>query len=684
MIDKNYLLKSDINQCNLKVNYNEELNPGQYKVVTQSNGPSLVLAGAGSGKTRTLVYRVIYLLEQGVKPENILLVTFTNKAAREMLERIELILGDKAKGLWGGTFHHIGNRLLRIYGSSIGINNNFTILDETDSLALMKSCLSEINVSQDKFFPKVQVIKSIVSLSVNLCQSLKEVFYERYFYLKSEYLPYIEIATKIYHQRKNKINALDFDDLLWQWNRLLLESEEVKHKLIQKFKYILVDEYQDTNYLQNSIIFQLAYPQGNILVVGDDAQSIYSFRGADVKNILQFPKNFKDSKIFKLDINYRSSQEILALANYSINKNNNKFEKKLVSTKKSGKLPVIAALIDNYQQAEFICQKILELQKKENIKLNEIAVLFRSHFLSLEIEMQFNKFNIPYQMRGGLKFFEQAHLKDISAFLRILVNYKDEVAWLRLLTMQEGIGETIAEKIWQQIYQTNSLDEVLNSNFNLSTKAIIGWNNLVKIFKKIKEIDNNNLSNIVRTIINSDYGEYLKSNYDNYQDRIDDLNQLISFIASYENLDKFLSDIALAENFKGDSEIITEKEREAVILSTIHQAKGLEWKIVFVVGLTDGQFPHIKIYDHPEMLEEERRLFYVAVTRAKDQLYLTYPMFGKDNILKVSPFIKELPSHLYEYYNMEDKIIDNEEIIYIDENQEFKKKRKILNFDPNF
>lgn len=686
MADKVYVLKHDAVGHDFKVDYNKELNQEQYAVVTQGDGASLVLAGAGSGKTRTLVYRVVYLLEKGVKPENILLVTFTNKAAREMLERIESILGGDANGLWGGTFHHIGNRLLRIYGSSIGINNNFTILDEEDSLTLMKSCLSQVDAPKDKYFPKAKIVKSIVSLSINLCQSIRDVFYNRYCYLKPEYLPYIEGAAKIYHERKSKTNSLDFDDLLWQWNRLLLESAEVKQRLTQKFKYILVDEYQDTNYLQNSIISQLAYPQGNVLAVGDDAQSIYGFRGADVKNILQFPKIFKDSKIFPLDVNYRSAPEILALANHSINKNENKFEKNLSSVRKSGNRPVAAALTDNYQQAEFICQRILELQSEENIPLNEVAVLFRSHFLSLEIEMEFNKRSMPYQMRGGLKFFEQAHLKDVSAFLKILSNHKDEVSWLRLLGMQEGIGEATAEKIWHQVYETISLKEVLGIDFKLGAKATLGWKNLIRILRKLDEIGNDDLPALVQTIIDCGYEEYLKSNYDNYQDRLEDLNQLVSFIASYRDLDKFLSDTALAENFKGGSGVATENEREAVVLSTIHQAKGLEWRVVFVVGLADGQFPHAKVYEHPEELEEERRLFYVAATRAKDQLYLTYPLFGRDSILKPSQFIKELPSELYDRWDIDDGVINSDEVIYVDEDQEFEKKKKrgLLDFDPNF
>lgn len=680
-----YTLKSDRAVEQSKIDYAKELNPEQYKVVTQGDGSCLVLAGAGSGKTRTLVYRVVYLLDHGVKPENILLVTFTNKAAKEMLERIAGALGAEAKGLWGGTFHHIGNRLLRMYGERIGIASNFTILDSEDSLTLIKNCLQQANPPQDKYFPKPRVIHSIISLSANLCQGIRQIIEARFDYLKPEYISFIEFASRAYQDRKKAINALDFDDLLAKWNELLASDGDLRQRLGDKFKYILVDEYQDTNFLQSKIIANLAQPQNNVLVVGDDSQSIYGFRGADVNNILDFPKVFADAKIFHLDINYRSTPEILALANHSINRNENKFEKNLSAFKGSGQAPAVAALTDNYQQAEFVCQRVLDLQRDNGLALNQIAVLFRSHFQCLELEMELNKRSIPYQMRGGMRFFEQAHLKDVLAYLKILANIKDEVAWLRLLTMQGGVGPSTADKIFQQIKDFTSVNEVIAEEYKLGVKAKSGWHNLKRTLAKLCEIDKNDLPALVEAVLIGGYEDYLKANFENFTERLDDLKQLEQFVGTYDDLERFLSDTTLAENFKdqsGGGE--TQEFGEQLILSTIHQAKGLEWKAVFVIGLADGLFPHAKTYDKLQEMEEERRLFYVAVTRAEQELYLTYPLFSQDSMLHPSQFIKELPIKLYERWDVEEgRITDDDEVKYVDEDEEYEKqqpKRKLLNF----
>jgi len=696
-----YTLQTERSVQKSNIDYIKELNPEQLEVVLKGDGPCLVLAGAGSGKTRTLVYRVVFLLDHGVKPENILLVTFTNKAAKEMLERISLALGSEAHNIWGGTFHHIGNRLLRMYGERIGIARNFTILDSEDSLTLIKNCVQQSNPPQDKYFPKPRVIHSIISLSVNLCQGIRETIESRYDYLKPEYIGYIEAAARAYHERKKLINALDFDDLLSKWNELLETDADLRHRLGEKFKYILVDEYQDTNYLQSRIIANLAQPQNNVLVVGDDSQSIYGFRGADVNNILDFPKVFKDVKIFHLDINYRSTPEILALANYSINRNEKKFEKNLSAIKAKGQRPALAALTDNYQQAEFVCQRVLDLQRENGYGLNQIAVLFRSHFQCLELEMELNKRGIPYQMRGGMRFFEQAHLKDVLAYMKILANMKDEVAWLRILTMQGGVGPATADKIWQQVRDFPTVGEAANYDVKLGAKAQSGWSNLKRTLARLGKADKNDLPSLVEIVLSSGYEDYLKANFENFNDRLDDLKQLKQFVATYSDLERFLSDTTLAENFKGQTAADDENSvpGEQLILSTIHQAKGLEWKAVFVIGLADGMFPHAKTYDKPQEMEEERRLFYVASTRAEEQLYLTYPLFSQDNILHPSQFIKELPTKLYERWDVEEGGIslpftkgedgrgfDEDEVKYISEDEEYEqsqpKKRKLMDFNP--
>lgn len=671
---KEYILKNQEINHDFKIDYRADLNDEQYKVVTEGDGPCLVLAGAGSGKTRTLVYRVAYLLEKGVDPNRILLVTFTNKAAKEMTSRIELLLKNKPKGLWGGTFHHIGNRILRIYGKEIGIDSNFNILDTEDSKSLIKSCRNNISLPNDKYFPKAELINKIISLSANLKDPITDIIRRRFSQIDESYIPLIERINQLYKEKKKQSNSLDFDDLLYEWNRLLLESEKTREKLARQFKYILVDEYQDTNHIQGEVINHLAGEDQNILVVGDDSQSIYSFRGAIVDNILNFPKDFPNVKTFKLETNYRSTPEILELANCSINLNKNKFDKKLHTNKKSADKPALVALDDSYKQADFICQRILDLQREEGVNLNEIVVLFRAHFQSLELEMEMNKRNIPYLMRGGLRFFEQAHIKDVIAYLRILSNHLDEVSWQRILQLQTGIGPATVNVIWKQIQEAKSLDEVLIKTFYLSTKAAMGWSEARNLMDKLKSMDITDLSSLIKTILLSGYEKIVKNNFDNPQDRLADLEQLSVFSGRYDSLDKFLADTALGESFKGSS-IVDNKEvaDEAVALSTIHQAKGLEWKVVFLISLVDGQFPNMKAFDNRNDMEEERRMFYVATTRAQDQLYLTYPIFNysSGNINQVSQFIKELPDDVYEKWKVKEEFeYSDDEVVYVDEDED--------------
>jgi DNA helicase-2/ATP-dependent DNA helicase PcrA len=668
---KEYILKTPKGDREYKIDYAKELNEEQYRAVTGGNGSALVLAGAGSGKTRTLVYRVAYLLENGVSPDRILLLTFTNKASREMMSRIELLLKDKPKGLWGGTFHHIGNRMLRIYGSKIGIESNFNILDTEDSKSLIKSCRSIISGTSDKYFPKADFIHKIISLSANLKDPIDEIIIKKLSHLDESYIPLVKRIAELYQEKKKQANALDFDDLLSQWNRLLLEDEGIREKLAKKFQYILVDEYQDTNHIQGEIVNHLAGKDQNVLVVGDDSQSIYSFRGADVNNILNFPKDFTDAKTFKLETNYRSTPEILNLANKSISKNKNKFDKQLSTNKPSGVKPALVSCDDSYEQADFICQRILDLQKDDNVELENIAILFRAHYQSLDLEMELNKRNIPYVMRGGLRFFEQAHIKDVIAYLRLLSNHLDEVSWQRVLQLQTGVGGVTAGKIWQIVSQTSSLQQAISMSMSLSARASIGWSEVVKLLNKLLSMDAGDISSQIETILQYGYDKMIKNNFDNPQDRIADLDQLAIFAGRYDSLDKFLADTALGEGFKGAN--ITQKQEaseEAVILSTIHQSKGLEWKAVFVISLVDGQFPSTKSMESSVGLEEERRLFYVATTRAQDYLYLTYPRFSghTGNMNQVSQFIKELPENVYEKWQIKDDFPEEDNgVVYVSE-----------------
>ena len=668
---KEYTLKTPVAGNLLKIDYASELNAEQYQAVIQGDGPCLVLAGAGSGKTRVLVYRVAYLLEHGVGPNRILLVTFTNKAAKEMLSRIGNLLQTEAKGLWGGTFHHIGNRLLRTYGEAIGLKNNFNILDSDDSRALLKSCYRSLRLPEDKYFPKADLIHKIISLAANLNQPVAAVIGQRFSHLDERYWPLINEIAQKYQQNKAQNNFLDFDDLLIKWLELL-QKEKIKEKLTSQFQYILVDEYQDTNPVQGEIVANLAGHKQNVLVVGDDSQSIYSFRGADVNNILNFPKIFPKCHTFKLETNYRSTPEILTLANKSIGHNQRQFKKVLRTHKSSGSRPALVPLVDNYLQAEFVCQRILDLQREDGLSLNGLAVLFRAHYQSLELEMEFNKRNLPYVMRGGLRFFEQAHLKDVLAYFKVLANIRDELSWKRILEHQAGIGGAISEKIWRRVLSFDNLAEILSFPFDqeFGGQAIVGWKKVVLVLKRLAQSDTNQVAALVEAVINSDYDNYLKSNYENYADRRADLEQLAIFSQSYDSLEKFLSDVALSEGFKSEvTKGQSVSENEAVTLSTIHQAKGLEWPVVFIIGLAEGQFPNLRSLANKRDLEEERRLFYVAATRAQDQLYLTYPSFGREMgvIGRPSPFIQELPKDVYEDWQVKAEIAD-EEIIYVDEN----------------
>ncbi|MDO8669291.1 MAG: ATP-dependent helicase, partial [Candidatus Buchananbacteria bacterium] len=433
-------------------------------------------------------------------------------------------------------------------------------------------------------------------------------------------------------------------------------------------------EYQDTNHIQGEIINHLAGEEQNILVVGDDSQSIYSFRGALVDNILNFPQDFKTVKTFKLETNYRSTPEILKLANHSINFNKNKFAKNLRTSKKSADKPALVALDDSYSQADFVCQRILDLQREEGIDLSEIVVLFRAHYQSLELEMEMNKRNIPYVMRGGLRFFEQAHIKDVIAYLRILANHLDEVSWQRVLALQIGIGPATINLIWHQIQSSSSLPEILAKQFSLSAKALAGWSEAKNLLDKLKSMDATDLSSLIGTILASGYEKMVKNNFDNPLDRLADLEQLSIFSGRYDSLDKFLADTALGESFKGSSIVENRQSAdEAVALSTIHQAKGLEWKVVFLISLVDGQFPNMKAFDNRNDMEEERRMFYVATTRAQDQLYLTYPIFSysSGNINQVSQFIKELPNEVYEKWQVKNDLSgEDNEVVYVDENED--------------
>ncbi len=658
----------------MAINYQSELNPEQYKVVTEADGPCLVLAGAGSGKTRTLVYRVAYLLEKGIKPENILLVTFTNKAAKEMIERIHRLLGFHPNGLNAGTFHHMGNLLLRKYADKLGYNRSFSILDQDDSVEVIKSTMNDLGLNvKGQNFPKPSVIQAVVSFARNANQPVEDIASFNYDFPEFIAEKIVQVA-EAYEEKKKKTNAMDFDDLLINWYRLLKLFPEVKDRLSQQYQYVLVDEYQDTNHIQAAIIRELSGHHNNILVVGDDSQSIYSFRAADVNNILHFPKNFENTKVYHIETNYRSTPMILDLANHSIAHNKDKYDKKLRAIRHEGVMPCLTPARDVYQQATLIAQKIIEYIDR-GIELNNIAVLFRAVFHSAELQLELAKRNIPFIVRGGMRYFEQAHIKDIISYLKIVQNFKDEIAWKRILRLYDGFGPASVEKAWAQIEKFETLHDLLNGKVEITqSKARIAWGQLVAMLMFVSSLDfkvKGSIGEAVIHIIKAGYQDYIKMTYDNYKDRMDDLHQFIDFVINYDDLDKLLADVMLSEKFSHDAEAV----QNSVVLSTIHQAKGLEWKYVFIVGLRNGDFPHYKSLEDSRQMEEERRLFYVAVTRAKDELYMFYPV--RKNSFQYgemtggpSQFIEELDTGCYlvkpgfKLVNQDDQPFSEEETIY--------------------
>ncbi len=639
----------------LKIDYKNELNPEQLDVVVNGDGPCLVLAGAGSGKTRTITYRVAYLLEQGVSPESILLVTFTNKAAKEMLSRVESLVGHYPKGLWGGTFHSIANRILRIYASKLGFSNNFTILDTDDAKSLIKVCIKELKVDTSaRRFPSPAKIHSIISYARNAKRRVADVVEERYGNF-IDIVPTLEAIADLYERRKKLSDSMDFDDLLFLFRDLLYTRDDIRQRLAEQFEYVLVDEYQDTNKIQADIIRSLSSVHKNLLVVGDDAQSIYSFRAAEIKNILSFHEVYQKTKTFKLTTNYRSTPEILGLANSSIEKNLEQFKKELTAILPAYEKPNLVPASNANQEAQYISQQILDM-REEGVQLSDIAVLFRAAFHSQALEFELMRRDIPYEYRGGLKFFERAHVKDIVSHLRLCANLKDEAAWMRVLGLQNGIGLVTSQKIIAQIREHSCLADLIDAELKLGKKAALGWDSLHSLIKDL--VVESAPSELIRAVVTSDYRDYLEAEYPDFAERLEDIEQFALYAEGYDNLTKFLDEVSLT----GEYGAIRESggyEEERVVLSTIHQAKGLEWNSVFVMHLADGKFPNPRALDERKGIEEERRLFYVATTRAKKQLYYTYPITsGYDSLMINQPsmFLQEIPDEMFEQVRLKKQV----------------------------
>jgi DNA helicase-2/ATP-dependent DNA helicase PcrA len=691
-IRKYTLKRPEKPQKQYRVRYEDELNSEQLEVVMAGEGPMLVIAGAGSGKTRALTYRVSRLIEDGVDPSEILIVTFTNKSAREMLSRVEQLVTVDTRRIWGGTFHSMGNRLLRRHAEAIGYRSNFSILDDEDAKEMMESAVSSLGIKTlEKRFPKGDILLDIYSFLINTRTPLE-------LHLENNYPHFMMFGEEIvsvfrrYKERKREANSMDFDDLLVFWKVLLDDHPEVSESLKRKFRHILVDEYQDTNKLQADIIDAMASVRRNVMVVGDDAQSIYSFRGASFENILTFPLRFPDATIHKLETNYRSTRQILNLANASIAANRFQFRKELQAVRGDGPDPAVVGVDDVFEQASFVAQRILEL-RDEGTSLDEIAVLYRSHYQSLELQMELSRRNIPYEIRSGVRFFEQAHIKDVLAYLKVVTNTRDELSWKRMLKLYPKVGEKIAAEVWLRISQSTNPLEAFLRGVDVSGRGAAGSMKSAREVLKLISSDSmqRNPSETIRLIVERGYADYARTKFPNAQARLDDLEQLSQFALRYEDVETFLDEVALANPMAGEDVAVVGPEDEKIVLSSVHQAKGLEWRMVFVIWLADGRFPSQRALRVPggvirvtagsmhealpllegatqdapvvdeqgtrELVipgeEEERRLFYVAVTRAMQELYLVFPVMARDRggmdiLMEPSRFVRELPGDSYE------------------------------------
>lgn len=650
-----------------RIDYKAELNDQQYAAVTAPPGQTLVIAGAGSGKTRTLTYRVAWLLDNGVLPEQILLLTFTNKAAREMLDRVTALVPVDIQRLWSGTFHSIGNKLLRWNSERLGYRKGFSIMDREDQKDLLETVVNNSGIDTSGFrFPKAEVLGDIYSMANNTCLSLPEIIASRYPYF-DKVLDHIITLRKLYQTKKVETNCMDFDDLLTQSVALLKENPDLLERYRQQFEFVLVDEYQDTNSLQSEFVELLTGADGNLMVVGDDAQSIYSWRGADVTNILNFADHWPRARSHKIEVNYRSVPEVLALANASIANNRAQIRKNLLPARQGkGTLPALVPLDSGSAQAGFVSQRILELLD-EGVDFNEIAVIYRAHFHSMEIQMELTNRGIPFKITSGLRFFEQAHVKDVACFMKFAVNRRDEVSFMRMVKLIPGIGSTSATKLWNAWMKTDAASaEVMTGKFSdlllpmsVPKKAKESWDQFAYTLDEL--IVDGKIATppeMIRSIFDGVYQEYMQAKFKNAEQREQDLEQLSNYSSRFTDPLEFLSQLSLLSGVDTDNKPDQEEEREAVTLTTAHQAKGLEWHTVFAVWMADGMFPHARAVEESDLgLEEERRLFYVTVTRAKDELYLTYPVLNHqardgDILMKPSRFITELDPELMEKWNV--------------------------------
>ncbi len=611
------------NNDKYRIQYKTQLNASQYEAITATDGPLLVIAGAGSGKTRTLTYRVARLVEEGVPPAAILLLTFTRKAAQQMLERATELLDSRCGKVAGGTFHSFGNSILRKYASHMALDPGFAIMDRVDAEAAISILRKEIDAGhKHRSFPRKHTLANIFSRAVNKMTTVEDVVYDDYAHLSAD----IEAISQLfqdYQRHKREHQLLDFDDLLVFLQQLLKNHPDIRERISSSFQYIMVDEYQDTNKIQAEILYLLTGAHQNIMVVGDDSQSIYGFRGANFRNIMEFPQMFPGTRIITLEENYRSVQPILSLTNVIIDQATEKYSKTLFTQKSGGSMPVLVSTRDENSQSLFVVRKIRELMD-QGVALNQIAVLFRAGFHSFDLEIELNREQMPFIKVGGFRFVESAHIKDVLAHLRVISNPHDRISWYRILLLVNKIGPTTAQKLFEAIKAEGSGYTGLLT-VKSTTGALKGLKRLKDLFS---EIDSYQMSvaKMGEAIIRY-YLPILKERHDDHPRREKDLEQLLAIMERYGNLENFLTDMALEppNTSVGDTFATETASTDRLVLSTVHSAKGLEWHTVFIIWALDGRFPSAQSIYKEEDLEEELRLMYVAATRAREELYFTYP-----------------------------------------------------------
>ena len=604
------------------------LNAEQRAAVLHGAGPLLIVAGAGTGKTRTLVHRVASLIERGVRAERILLLTFTRRAAEEMLLRVERLTGQKGQRVQGGTFHATAHATLRQFGKHAGIGEGFTILDQSDSEDLMQLARAALGYgARERRFPKKEALQALYSRHINTDRTVEDLLRDGYPAYVDD-LPDIGRVFAEYVERKVARNLVDYDDLLLFW-AAMLESEPLGAQIRSRYDHVLVDEYQDTNVLQSRILRGLAAAHGNVTVVGDDAQSIYAFRGATIRNILDFPQQFRGTTIVTLDRNYRSTQPILDTANAVLAQATEGYRKQLRSIDdRPGELPWLVPTRDEQLQTTFTCDRLLQLCETDGLRLDQIAVLVRAGYMSADLEIELAARRIPFEKWGGIKFLEAAHVKDMLAFLRVAENPRDEVSWFRLLQLLPGIGEISARRAIASLEQASWRVDGLQS-WQPPPRALTTHVALCALMQRLSSGSGADPGADI-ALIRGVYDDILRARFDDAEVRLSDLVQLEHIASGYPDRGAFLSALAL-EPPSGTSDLAQGRETEeddALVISTIHSAKGKEWEAVFVLWAADGWIPSARAIRDATQIEEERRLFYVALTRAKRHLHVCYPLYA--------------------------------------------------------